>query len=304
MPNYSEFQITTLFDQLWERWPNKVAEASAKKAFTVALRSDIKAQDIIKAADLYLLDNIGTDPDYVYRLGNFIREDHWKDALENVSEVKLRKAKAEAEMLIQSWNESCCKHWCPIADMEARLPTAMKALNDKSFHKHWKEALKKATLIFKYEFREDNPFSKIKLSFRWFTDTHHDKHTVLRIVEGHYGEAVKEAAEKPVVFFEKDPVRMKEAAEEIRLFRLGNFEQSSEQIREESIRKGVEPVIVTDAAIALVEEMKRQLGRKNYVREASETEELAASVLKGIRTENESDSQDDDPYAFVPGDGS
>lgn len=303
MPTCSEFNLFVFFDRVWEKWPNKIGEASAKKAIQVFNNCNGDLKLLEKATDLYLLDNIGTDPEFLYRFGNFIREDYWKDTLENVSEVKLNKMKAEAEMLMTSWNESCCNHWLPLIDFDTRLPTAIKALHDPCFRKGWEDALSKAIKVFKFKFRDDDPFSKIKLSFRWFTEIHHDKHTVLRILEGHYGEPVKELAEKKVIFYKKDPIALAEAAKEIAEFRLSTFGTSIQERREIN-KKVVEPEPeITNAAMQLVETMKRELGKKNYASKTTEVKSSVNQVLKAIGSNFSEHGEDIDEYEFVDGSG-
>ena len=303
MPTCSEFNLFVFFDRVWEKWPNKIGEASAKKAIQVFNNCNGDLKQLEKAVDLYLLDNIGTDPDFLYRFGNFIREDYWKDTLENVSEVKLNKMKNEAEMLMTSWNESCLLHWLPLIDFETRLPTAIKALNDSCFRKNWKDALSKAMKVFKYRFRDDDPFSKIKLSFRWFSEVGHDKHTVLRILEGHYGEPVKELAEKKLVFFKKDPVALAEAAREIAEFRMSTFGTSIQERREIN-KKSLEPEpVITESAFQLVETMKRQLGKKNYASKETKIQKEVNEILEAVGGNFKHEGQGDDEYEFIPSDG-
>lgn len=303
MPTCSEFNLFVFFDRVWEKWPNKIGEASAKKAIQVFNNCNGDLKQLEKAADLYLLDNIGTDPDFLYRFGNFIREDYWKDALENVSEVKLIKMKSEAEMLMTSWNESCLPHWLPLLDFETRLPTAIKSLNDSFFRKNWKDALSKAIKVFKYKFRDDDPFSKIKLSFRWFSEIGHDKHTVLRILEGHYGEPVKELLEKKVVFFKKDPAALAEAAKEIGRFRILTFGTSIQERREINKKVSEPEPVITESALQLVQTMKQQLGKKNYAIKETKIQKEVNGILESVGGNIKHESEMHDEYEFISSDG-
>lgn len=293
MKKYSSFEIDMVLDRLLEKWPNKTGEASARKAFDVAVKSGEDPFQIEKSADLYLMDNIGTDPDYIYRLGNFIREDHWKDTLELVSEDKMKRVKKNAFELIRLWNKACAPHWCIVAEPEARLASAVKALNDKAFNKHWRESLTKASKLFKYTFRDDNPFSKITLSFKWFTDISHDKHTVLRLVEGHYGNPTNEVAEKTVIFVKPDIEKMRQLAEEMEEFRSQAFGAKIIK-RAHKKHEPLQPDI-SDAAKAIAEMMKSGLGKEPNAEKTTEVHTLVEKLGTQLKTE----SDPVDPFEFI-----
>jgi hypothetical protein len=187
---HSRLLIDSTFDDIFESWPNQTGEAQSKKAFIVALNNGADLNEIKKASEVYLLDNIGTDPEFIKNFGNFIREDVWKDYL-SLGDKMLKKKSASIDV-INAWNGACKSHWVKSSDVEAALPIAMKAMGDKSFRSNWLNALGKAQLIFKYELSSSDMKSKIILSLRWFCNTSPGKHTVMKIEDGEYGKAVRE----------------------------------------------------------------------------------------------------------------
>lgn len=211
--------ISKTFDEVWENWIRKDGERAAEKAIEHALNSGESRDDIIKACEIYRLENAGTDPEFTHKLANFINGDHWRDSLEGASLEKLKKKHDEAVVVINAWNEVCRPHWCKSIDVELKVPMVIKAMNDKSFRLQWRVALNRAYKIFKFKLRDEDSRSKIILSLRWFTNVSHDKHTVLRIMEGEYGHPVKETGpEKPKKTMrqtDEDIARLKREYEEV-----------------------------------------------------------------------------------------
>ncbi len=199
------FAIEQIFDKIWESWLNKDGEASARKAVTVYFKSDGSKEELIRACETYVLENIQQDPAFTYKLSNFINQDHWRDMLERTSHDRLKKKEALAYEIIDAWNRACKPHWCQIADRRARLPIAMSALNDSFFAENWKKALTKAESIFKFEHREGDSRSKIILSFSWFTNVTPNKHTVVKILEGEFGKPQADSQAPKLVKMNPDP---------------------------------------------------------------------------------------------------
>lgn len=215
----SRLLIEKTFDAIWENWIRKDGERAAMKAVEHALNSGENKDELIKACEIYRLENIATDPEFTHKLSNFINGDHWRDSLEGASLEKLKQKHDEAIVVIQAWNDACHKHWCKSIDIESKVPMAMKALGDKSFRSEWRKALNKAKKIFKYEFRDGDSRQKIILSLRWFTTVSHDKHTVLRIMEGEYGHPIKEDSpsqtKKIMQQSEEERIRLAKEYEEV-----------------------------------------------------------------------------------------
>lgn len=231
MPQYPRLVIESVFDTIWETWLNRDGERAAMKAVEVCLNSDHKKEDLLKACEIYRLEHINDDPDFTYKLSNFIMQDHWLDVLQEGSLDKLIREKETAERLMHAWNKACRPHWCK-CQPKARLPLAIKALKNKDFRDKWEQALKIAAKIFRYPFRENDHRRKITLSFAWFTSTIYDKHTVLRLVEGEYGEASQEVVvpkEKPVVPVDK--TARSEASEMMKQFMEAQFPGAKQRIQ-------------------------------------------------------------------------
>lgn len=203
------------FNAIWEFWLNKEGERAAEKAITIAIdKQGDDPKKIIKACEAYRLENIGKDVEYTYKLSNFILQDHWKDVLESTSVEKLQKLYDESIAIINCWNQFCRSHWCRVVDAETKAPIVMRALRDKCFADNWHRALIKASSIFKYPFRDGDPRQKIILSLRWFTNVSCDKHTVLKIIEGEYGQEEKEQTRVEQKTIPVDYEARKKAAEE------------------------------------------------------------------------------------------
>jgi hypothetical protein len=210
---YSKLVIEQTFDTIWETWINKDGERASQKALDVALKSGINKDDLIKACEVYRLENLRADPDFTYKLSNFINQDHWEDYLVNPD--KLKREYSDALEVVNAWNEACHPHWCKSLDVELKVPVAIKAMRDGSFKTNWRKALAQASKIFRYPAREGDPKQKIILSFKWFTNVLPDKHTVLKILEGEYGYPQKEEKIRLVQTVEIDHAARAEAAAEM-----------------------------------------------------------------------------------------
>lgn len=196
------------FNRLVECYPNKKNNASAYKAFKVAILSEPEKKQkqvalrIIDAAKVYAFNTAGDDSDYLFLLSNFIREDHWKDVIESHPDfdaylVYIDDLKKESLSLISEWNKACKSHWAKVHEPEKKIDIGIQALKCKEFRKHWKDALKKAKLIFYRPFRDSEKNAWITISFPWFCKVKNESHTVLKIIDGEYGHASNSKANYP-----------------------------------------------------------------------------------------------------------
>lgn len=240
---YSKPVIDKSFNEIFESWPNQTGEAQSKKAFIVALNSGATIAEIKSGAEAYLIDNIATSAEFIKNLGNFIREDMWKDYAG--LEGKLAEKKACAFDLIKAWNKACKPHWIHVSDNDSALPVAITALADKPFRNNWKEALVKAGLIFKYPLSDSDMKAKTVLSFRWFCNTAPAKHTVMKVVDGEYGTGIRErtTTAKPYIFVEEDEQARLKAAEELKkLFPDIEFKRKKEKPTKQNENKEIKTI--------------------------------------------------------------
>lgn len=282
----SKFYVETTYDDLFEGWPKQEAEESGRKAFRVAINAGEDIEQIKKACEIYLLDNIGTDPTYIHRLGNFIREDHWKDYLHN---DKLLKRKEEALVVIRTWNETCKRHWVKLSQEEYALVFAIKALADKAFRDNWSKALIKAEAIFRYPLREGDLKRNIILSFRWFCNISPEKHTVLKIIDGEYGQPIKEGSTKVKPSQQIDYEARNQLAEEMKeMFPAVEFKKP---VVEPEEKQSIE---ISETAQKLAD----QLQSKNKKPNAATTQEIADKIRKDFGGSDESASGDSEEPLF------
>ena len=256
MPTYSPLTINTVFETVWDTWINKDGEAAALKAVTFFLKEHTK-EDLINACEAYTLDNASADPAFTYKLSNFLNFDHWIDVLEANNLDKLRAKKNAAINVINAWNAACLPHWVKVLCVDTRIPVAQKALDNKFFASHWKDALEKAKKIFAFRFREGDVREKININFKWFTNVSPDKHTVLRIIEGDYGGPAAKRIVKSYTTKEIDYEARKKLAEEMKaMFPTLKFEQPSKQ------ELPVEKVTLTKEAHEIVQQIQRSVSNQ------------------------------------------
>lgn len=216
---YTAFEIEVIFDRLWELYPNKAKESSARKALTVALKTGEDHHQIEQAVKIYALETRGDE--YHYHFSNFINEHHWKDIIDAHSNVdhylrSLEENERTARKVIECWNLSCKPHWCKVTSPDKKIAIAIQALRDADFRASWEVALQKATGIFKFKFKDGDWRANIVLSIRWFCNVSTDKHTVLKILEGEYG---KEQGEyKPRYRENETPLTQKERDEVMKMW--------------------------------------------------------------------------------------
>lgn len=240
-------------------------------------------EDLEIAVETYLGQKVGTDAKFIHKLGNFIREDLWKDYSQK--DNKIIEIKKEAKFLIESWNSACYKHWLRAASIEGRLDMAILALHNKDFRKNWKQALKDLQSIFQYEFRSDDLRSKITLSFPWFSNVSYDKHNVLAIIEGKYGKPTQKTIRECSIKVVKkiNPQERAEAAAYLKSI-AGEF------LKDEPVKVAPEPVIITDEARKIAEILKQKQKQKIIYAPKIKTsiETLVGEVTMGVPSAEES----------------
>jgi len=253
MPNYSPLTINTVFETLWDTWINKEGESAALKAVTFFLKEHTK-EELIRACESYTLENAGSDPAFTYKLSNFINFDHWVDVLEANNLEKLLAKKNAAIAVINAWNSACLPHWVKVLCVDTRIPIAQRALADKFFASHWKDALEKAKKIFAFRFKEGDVREKININFKFFTNVSADKHTVLRIMEGDYGGPAAKRIVKSYTTKEIDHAARQALAEEMKaMFPTIKFEPPLKKER------SVEKLTLTKEAHEIVQQIKRHI---------------------------------------------
>lgn len=197
--SYNAIEIEDCFNRIWQNWSNKTMKSAGLKALSVTLRSGADMDLIELACQIYATEHAGSE--YHHQLNNFLMNDVWKDVVDGVKNVRQYKEKLELErreayQLVELWNEKCYSHWCKNLDIDSKVPMARKALRDEFFKNNWKKALDKAHKLFQYKAREGTKHSKLILTFRWFCDTTLYKHTVMRLIEGEYGEPETDLAKR------------------------------------------------------------------------------------------------------------
>ena len=260
--------IDGVFEEIWEMWPNKDGEASAKKAINVYFNSGGTKKDILDACKAYCIESLTSDAEFTYKLSNFINQDHWKDILENTNVKRLIDKQSLAKSVIEEWNNACHSHWCKVSDVDYRLAIVMRALDNKAFKENWKESLKLASGIFKHKLDDGDPRSKIILSLSWFANVSPNKHTVLKIKDGEYGKPRKDISKKISKLIVKSPTV--EEREEV----VKNFN--------EIFGTRIKPI---------------QIERK--IKPDDSTKEITRKALQSIGIKNEGDGSEDDPYELI-----
>lgn len=188
----NQIEIDECFDRIWPSWLNKTNPHAAKKALGVKLRMPGVRMDMIElACSIYVEEHRGQE--FTHQLNNYLIQDLYVDTLQGTANPEEYKALLERERdlaiaCVHDWNHHALPHWSKVLDIEERISIAKKALANDFFKKNWKIALDKATRIFQYKAREGSPYAKLILSFQWFCNVASDKHTVLKILEGGYGE--------------------------------------------------------------------------------------------------------------------
>lgn len=293
MPQYSNLTIHNVFEDIWSTWPNQDGEHAALKAVTFFLKEN-KKEDLIAACEAYTLSVVAEDPKFTYKLANFINFDHWRDVLEANNLDKLRKKRDEALHLIEEWNKACRPHWLKTQALDIRIPLAQKALENKYFRENWVEALSRAVKIFAFRFREGDPREKLKLTFKWFANVDHDKHTTLKIMEGEYGGPYRD---RIIETIPKDPINWKarqRLAEEMKvLFPALKFEPPQE------IKKEVIKIEISDEAKNIASQITSQLGKRPFIRrDRNSVETIVGEISEAIPEGSPEEGSEPDPFAF------
>lgn len=290
MPNYSPFVVEQIFESVWEKWINKSGEASAEKAVKVFLKSETK-ETLLHVCEAYRLEHLGDDPQYTHKLSNFLNQDIWLDIQESISLERLQEKYNQALEIVTEWNKVCNKHWIAVDDIETKIPLGTKALSNVAFKQNWRKALDKANRIFKYPFRDGDPRQKLILSFRWFTNIVPEKHTVMKIMEGEYGQHEREERHVIKTCIPVDQAARSKLAEEMKVLfpDLVKKEPTKEQ------KELSKPIEISQEAIVLAEMIKSK--QKPYVKEATATGTIAEGIAKGFEKlirEIPADACDDD----------
>lgn len=288
---YSSLQLFSMWQDLWELWPNKTDETSSKKAFEVCMASFLW-EDLKKGCETYLAEKTGTEPKFIHKLGNFIRGDTWRDYLQNDKALEVGK---EAKKVVEVWNEACRPHWAKCHVGPTRIELATLALQNKDFRDNWKKALAICSNIFQYERSSNDPFSNLVLSLPWFSNVSIDKHTVLKILEGTFGEASYKIPPKPAKEARKvtleERARLVEECKEI----FADFKSDG---------KGPTPrppepknnIILSQEALILAEAMQRKLGQKKETYEENDTKAITDSIVSSVENEHDRGSEEIDPF--------
>ncbi len=235
---YTQVEIDQKWPEIWNNWPNKENENASRKAFSFLLKSgDVVYETFELACNIYI-EETRCDT-YHKKLTTFIHEDVWKDVIDGAEEPekyyeRKRADVDEARLLIKTWNETARSHWAQVYDTEARIPIALKALQNEVFKTSWKLALDKAAKIFQYKPREGDTYSKLRLTLKWFCDTDPIKFTVLRLLEGEYGEP-------PPDITKKYPPRIEHTEEELKLIQEENAKLFKEVFGHAEKPKGDDP---------------------------------------------------------------
>lgn len=304
---YSKLVIEQTFDTIWETWINKDGERASQKAVDVALKSGVNKYDLIKACEVYILENLRSDPGFTYKLSNFINQDHWEDYL--TSPDKLKREYSDALDVVHAWNDACRSHWCKSLDAEAKVPVAIKAMRDRSFKTNWRKALAQAHKIFRYQAREGDPKQKIILSFKWFTNVLPDKHTVLKILEGEYGYPQKEEKVRLVKTVEVDHEARAEAAAEF-AYMFPELRNKPKKMVRKQDGPSVQAVELVNAIlkatggdpIPLPEKPKPIIPTKESLKidgNSKEAIEIATGVINSLSNPAPKKSEGDDEFALV-----
>jgi len=187
---YTDFDISMMFEKLWEIYPRKDRPAAGQKALGVALRTGAEYKQIEQAVKIYCMES--ANDEFHYHFVNFINEDHWKDIIsyhkDAAGHVKILEGRKKlAYVIIKHWNDTCLAHWCKCLDSDMRVGMVTNALANKFFRENWKNALDKAAKIFYHTLHEKDKYRNLSLTLRWFCRIIPDKHTVLQLIEGEYG---------------------------------------------------------------------------------------------------------------------
>lgn len=211
-----------LFDALWEIWENKDKEYAARKALKVLVeQEDISSRRLIASANIYCLEHAGSK--YFHSLGNWIRDDIWKDIYYEFRDVeeyeqKLIARKDACQEVIDEWNRLRLDWWSAVRSNEDRIPIVEFALRNKAFADNWREALSILRKVFSQRLPETDWRSKITPSISWFCRVEADSHTALKAVEGDFGSTRREGAKvfDPASLFKGrgKPLESDEAIEE------------------------------------------------------------------------------------------
>lgn len=184
-----------LFEKIWKIWKNRDKEPQARKALKVLCAQEkIDADRLLAAANIYALE---IRSEHSHELGNWIRNDVWKDTYEEFKNIfayeeKLKARRKECLELIGTWKRNRREWWCSILDEEAHIPNVEFALRNKVFKENWRAALKILHELFISKFPESDWRYKITPSITWFCKVDYDSSIVGKLMEGEYGKVKPE----------------------------------------------------------------------------------------------------------------
>lgn len=213
------FDEARLFKKLWALWPNQDKEHAAKKALKVLLHEeDIDPDRLVASANIYAMELRG----HCHELGNWLRNDIWKDIYIEFRDVfeyeaKLKARRDEAVSVIEHWKEHRLDWWCSISSVEAHIKQVEFALRYKPFRDHWKDAFSLLLKLFAEPFDDGDWRAKITPSITWFCKVDYDSSTVTRIIEGEFGKIrTKKAFNAAKLFPKRDQMDSDEAIQKLK----------------------------------------------------------------------------------------
>lgn len=178
----------SIFDALWDKWPNKKQAESSFRAFCYTIEQKFATdEELAKAIDNWM-EEASTIQKSTTVFGDWLRTGAYKPfiTLDRVSQSRLLK---EAEELINHWNKHKRLWWQTVVDYETRIPLVANALRREFFREHWKEAFSKLWFLFKKRRKDNEWMEKITPSITWFIYEGSDtvSNTIARILEGEFG---------------------------------------------------------------------------------------------------------------------
>jgi len=186
------------FADIYSFWPNKDNRSGSLQGFKyICTENDLNADKLIMSAKAYCFES---DHDYVYQLGNWMRDDHYlvyygmqKDELEKLTN-KFDAAMAMSIELIEKWNKcsEACSRLNPVLAISDRSKIVMRSFRNEFFYENHVSALK-----WLYRLASENsPLLDDQITIQWFCEIKAESNTVADILEGKYGKLKKKKAEE------------------------------------------------------------------------------------------------------------
>jgi hypothetical protein len=182
-----------LFKALWQIWPKKTSPESSRKAIEVMLKieDDIDHDRLVKCARAYILKQ---DQRYTHELGNWIRNNVWKDYYSSDLDSIIEKESAlanTARSVLEKWNQVRKKWWLEVADELGAFESVKTKLQERFFEENWEKALDDLSVLFRR--KQDGRWRSTVPSLRWFLQGDN----CARIIEGEFGVVEKLNRPKP-----------------------------------------------------------------------------------------------------------